>query len=223
LPLAAEYVIILGHLGNTIDGLQKVVDTGVDGVEFDVRRSADGVLVLHHDAEVEGYGLVSQLSRRELPAWVPTLDDALEICAGLMVNIEVKNLSIDPDRDPNERTAVAVAELVRDRHLYDTVVASSFSMRSLDTIRAVDAGVATARLTLPPGDQLALATTALEAGHQAFHPHADGVNRELVDQLHAVGVKVTPWAVDDLATFTSMADLGVDAVITDDPDAVRPT
>jgi glycerophosphoryl diester phosphodiesterase len=213
-------VIILGHLGNTIDGLQAVVAAGVDGVEFDVRRSADGVLVLHHDSEVESHGLVSKLSRSELPGWIPTLDDALEVCAGLIVNIEVKNLSIDPDRDPHERTAVAVAELVRDRQLYDSVVVSSFSMRSLDTVRAVDPVVVTARLTLPQGDQLALATAALEAGHRVFHPHAGGVTSELVDQLHSLGVKVTPWAVDDQATFTSMAEVGADAVITDDPAAL---
>src|SRR5207302_8923778 len=116
-----------------------------------------------------GPGQVAQRSRDELPAWIPTLDEALEVCAGLIVNIEVKNLSIDPDRDPEERTAVAVAQLVRDRNLYDAVVASSFSMRSLDTIRAIDPAVVTARLTLPQGDQWALATAAHEAGHRVFH------------------------------------------------------
>ena len=215
-------MLILGHLGNTIEGLQAVVAAGVDGVEFDVRRSADGVLVLHHDAEVEGIGLVSHLRHAQLPNWIPTLDDALKVCAGLVTNIEVKNLSIDPDRDPHERTAVAVAELVRDRRLYDSVVVSSFSTRSLDTIRAIDPEVVTARLTLPQGDQLALAEVALEAGHRVFHPHVAAVTRELVDQLHALGVKVTPWAVDDATTFKSMIELGVDAVITDNPATIRP-
>jgi glycerophosphoryl diester phosphodiesterase len=216
-------VLVLGHLGNTIDALQAVIATGVDGVEFDVRRSADGVLVLHHDAEVDGVGLVSQLTRAELPDWIPDLDAVLDVCAGLVVNIEVKNLSIDPDRDPEERTAIAVANVVRRRRLHANAVVSSFSMASLDAVRSIDDSITTARLTLPQGDQSALAAKALGRVHRVFHPHCAGVSAELVETLHSQGMRITPWAVDDVATFEAMAGLGVDAVITDDPAAVRGT
>ena len=50
---------------------------GADGVELDVRRSADGVLVVHHDADVPGVGPVAGASGCGIcPAHVPLLADA---------------------------------------------------------------------------------------------------------------------------------------------------
>ena len=37
---------------NTVAAFKAAVDLGVDGVELDVRRTRDGVLVVHHDAQV---------------------------------------------------------------------------------------------------------------------------------------------------------------------------
>ncbi len=65
---------------------------GADGVELDVRRTQDGALVVHHDADLPGVGPIARLAVAELPPEVPLLEAALNACGPLTVNIEVKNL-----------------------------------------------------------------------------------------------------------------------------------
>src|SRR5258708_12273995 len=99
--------LVLGHRGasavapeNTVAAFTRARELGADGVELDVRRSADGVLVVHHDPEVRGVGLIASLSFAELRAARPelaTLEEALAACRGLVVNAEVKSLPWEPD------------------------------------------------------------------------------------------------------------------------------
>ena len=80
---------------------------GADAVEFDVRRTADGVAVVHHDAVVPGVkgplppggAIVEQgfAALRRLAPWIPTLEEALDACAGMWVDVEVKNSPADTD------------------------------------------------------------------------------------------------------------------------------
>ena len=71
---------VLAHRGgtgpwneNSLEAFSGALSAGADGVELDVRRSADGELVVHHDAEIPGAGLIHELRRRQIPEWVPTL------------------------------------------------------------------------------------------------------------------------------------------------------
>src|SRR5258708_2874221 len=94
--------LVLGHLGNTLDAFARSRAAGADGVELDVRRAADGTLAVHHDPIIEGVGKIRDLPGDQLPAHVPTLEQALRECAGLTINVEIKNLPVDPDYDPTE-------------------------------------------------------------------------------------------------------------------------
>ncbi|MGH9017440.1 MAG: glycerophosphodiester phosphodiesterase, partial [Acidimicrobiales bacterium] len=100
--------LLLAHRGgvgpyreNTLEAFRGAIDFGADGVELDVRRSADGRLVVHHDAEVPGVGAVHDLSAGELPDWIPSLEEALDVCAGAVVNVEVKNSPLEAGFDPD--------------------------------------------------------------------------------------------------------------------------
>ncbi len=88
---------ILAHRGasrvareNTVEAFVGAAALGADGVELDVHRSADGELVVHHDAEAPGLGVLAEHSvddiRRVLP-YVPTLAEVLDACAELLVNV----------------------------------------------------------------------------------------------------------------------------------------
>ncbi|HEX3426460.1 MAG TPA: glycerophosphodiester phosphodiesterase [Acidimicrobiales bacterium] len=111
--------LVLAHRGashaapeNTLEAFAVARRLGADGVELDVRRSADGELVVHHDAEVAGRGPVSSLAAAELPPAVPSLEAALRACSGLVVNIELKDLPGEPGFDPTYPLPQAVARLV---------------------------------------------------------------------------------------------------------------
>jgi glycerophosphoryl diester phosphodiesterase len=220
--------LVYGHRGasaaapeNTLEAYRMAAELGADGVELDVRRSADGALVLHHDAVLADGRVVSSTRRAELPASVPTLDAALDACAGLVVNIEIKNISWEPDFDPECRIADEVVALLVDRHLSDDVLVSSFHLATIDRVKATAPAVRTGFLTfVEPGPADAVALAAAR-GHEAVHPHEATVDEELVGAAHEAGVAVNAWTVDDPLRIGALAAMGVDGVVTNVPDVAR--
>jgi WhiB family redox-sensing transcriptional regulator len=86
---------------NTVDAFAEARRQGAAGVELDVRRSADRALVVHHDAELADGRVIVELSAADLPPDIPLLHTALDACAGMLVNIEIKNVEVDVDFDPD--------------------------------------------------------------------------------------------------------------------------
>jgi glycerophosphoryl diester phosphodiesterase len=228
-------VKILGHRGasrtapeNTLAAFRDARMQGADGVELDVHRSADGVLVVHHDADAPGVGVLAEHSAAEIRATlpsVPTLEEALDACAGLLVNIEVKNLPGDADYDPGEYVAAAVVELLHARGRRDDVLVSSFNLASVDRVRELEADVPTGFLTLIGFDPVDGAAVAAERGHAAVHPDVRSlvgpVARATADRAHELGVAVNVWTVNLPEEVRRLAAAGVDAVITDVPEVAR--
>ncbi len=110
-------MLILSHRGyhervaeNTVEAFAQAMAMGVDGIETDLRRSADGLLILFHDRHAGGRD-VAEFTRAELSETVghhvPTLDEALEHCpVGLLWNLEIKSPdAIDLALDAIERYA----------------------------------------------------------------------------------------------------------------------
>ena len=92
---------VLAHRGhhrdaaeNSLEAFEAAVALGVDGIETDVRLTADGVLVLHHDRTLPGGAPVAGLSRAALEhalgRRVATLEDALSTWDGIAWDIEIK-------------------------------------------------------------------------------------------------------------------------------------
>ena len=192
---------------------------GADGVELDVRRSADGGLVVHHDAALPDGRPIRTLRVAELPAEVPLLTPALDACDGMLVNIEIKNLPTEGEFDPTEAVAIAVAALASERRLSvgARYLISAFTLATIDAVRAAEPDLPTGWLIPPRFDQLAAVQTAAERGHVAVHPHHQAVTAELVAAAHAAGLAVNTWTVDDPVRMQLLADLGVDAIITNVP------
>jgi glycerophosphoryl diester phosphodiesterase len=62
---------------NTLASFRRAVEVGADMVEPDVRRSADGALVVHHEAQPPDGRAIVDTRAGDLPAAVPNLDEAL--------------------------------------------------------------------------------------------------------------------------------------------------
>ena len=212
-------ISVIAHRGasaacpeNTVEAFREAARQGADGVELDVRRTADGVLVVRHDPLPSG-----DLPPGDLPAGIPTLDEAVVACEGLTVDIEVKNLAHEPDWDPSEAIAAEVAAFVVGHASPTRFRVSSFSLATVDAVRAAEPAVATGWLTLPGYDQLETVATAAAHGHSSIHPRHEAVTAELVAAAHDAGLAVVTWTVDEPDRLRALADLGVDAVITNVP------
>lgn len=94
-------MLVLSHRGyhervpeNTLAAFAEAVDLGVDGIETDLRVSADGQIVLFHDRHARDGRAVRDLTRDQLRAAmgfeVPTLDEALNGFPEIIWNLEIK-------------------------------------------------------------------------------------------------------------------------------------
>jgi glycerophosphoryl diester phosphodiesterase len=216
--------LVVAHRGasraeteNTLAAFRRAGVMGADGVELDVRRAADDRLVVHHDAFVHDGRIIRDTRSVDLPADVPTLSDALDACAGMFVNIEIKNDPSEPDFDPSDWVATRVAaELVR-RGSGTGWVISSFRLETVDRCRRVLPSVRTAWLVADADAEVI--RTCAAAGHAAVHPWVAHVTRESVRAAHAAGLAVTPWTCDDPVRIRELIGWGVDGICTNVPDA----
>ena len=101
--------LVIAHRGasraereNTGAAFRRAGEMGADGIELDVRRTADDRLVVHHDPVLADGRTIRSTAATELPGHVPTLDAAIGACEGMFVNIEIKNDPDEPDFDPTD-------------------------------------------------------------------------------------------------------------------------
>lgn len=217
--------VVMGHRGaptvapeNTPASFTAAAEAGASWVELDARRSADGQVVVHHDAFTEDGQPVVALTLaalRERGVW--GLADVLDgLPRGLGVDVELKNLPGEPDYDEDDELAALVASHVGQAGRPTMV--SSFNPLTLQS--------ACARLPHVSGGQLTTSTLPVEAGIEAalevgadvYCPHADTVGLEgAVPVAHDAGLAVLVWTVDDPERARALAGAGVDALCTNEP------
>jgi glycerophosphoryl diester phosphodiesterase len=206
---------------NTLDAFARARSLGADGVELDVRLTADGGLAVHHDPVIEGVGAIHELATADLPRHVPLLADALEACSGIVVNIEVKNLPTEPAFDPTDRCAEDVVALVEAVGVGDSVIVSSFWPGALAAVRSSGPELAAGLLVTSSYDADAAVAVAVGQGCTAIHLPVSLVSEASVDAAHAAGLAVAVWTVADESVLARVLGAGVDTVITDDVAMVR--
>jgi glycerophosphoryl diester phosphodiesterase len=231
--------LVIGHRGasaarpeNTVEAFRQAAEMGADWVELDVRRTADDVLVVHHDARLpDGRALIG-LTAAQLPESVASLDQALDACAGMGVNVEIKNDPRDPDHEhpPAHVTPAVVDRLVARSqaggHRLDQLLVTSFDPEVVARAhgRAADLGVhlPVGQLVFDPGPRLAdLVERVAGFGYAALNPWDPLVDADLVGLAHRSGLAVNVWTVDDPDRMADLVGFGVDGIITNVPDVAR--
>ncbi|NLI48147.1 MAG: glycerophosphodiester phosphodiesterase [Acidobacteria bacterium] len=214
-----------GRPENTPAAFRRAIELGCDLVELDVRRTADGELLVFHDAAIGGRAVAAVTAAEARGAAarqgidIPTLDEALGICAGrILVDIEIK--------DP---VAAAAAAATAARLLPpDSFLLSSFSRRALRIVRrmfpALPRGWIVGR-AVPGGWRTLAGLTAGPLAGLFGRPACLIVNHRLVVAGTAGGggapsLPWLAWTVNDPAEAGRLADLGAWALITDVPDAL---
>ena len=229
LSLPPDRFLVFGHRGasaqareNTPAAFRLARQMGADGVELDVRRTADDELIVHHDPVLPGGEIIRELTSRALRKAAPqvvSLDAAMEACAGLIVNVELKNSPADPDFEPSHAVADAVVEWLSDHDWIDKVIVSSFNPATVDRVRHLSSGIATGQLIDPGSDATQQLITAHRRGHQALHPHLTSLDTadELMTLAAGLDMWVLAWTVNDPAAVRGLEAAGITGVITDDP------
>src|SRR5262245_536844 len=120
---------------NTVAAFRRAAAMGAHAVELDVRRAGDGSLVVHHDAALADGRIIAVTDAADLPEHVPSLDAALDACAGMWVNVEIKNDSSEPDFDPDEFVAGETMSLLARRGETERWLISSFRIETVDRCR----------------------------------------------------------------------------------------
>ena len=182
-----------------------------------MRRCRDGELVVHHDPRIDGRA-IAELRRGDLPRYVPSLETALDACAGARVNVEVKNLrdGEEASYDPTGDFARAVVEAVGAARRSSEVIYSSFDFATC--VALATAGPSPVGWLLDVDvDPTAAVDRASGAALAALNPYVGVVDGPLVARARAAGLGLNVWTVNAPADLASMFELAVDVVITDDP------
>lgn len=222
-------VRVIAHRGasaaapeNTVAAFELARDLGADWVELDVRRTADGRLAVHHDATLADGRALVELTWPDLPEDLVDLAAAIDACAGMKVNIEIKNSPTEPDFDETSGLADQVVAEIRSRGAHSEVLVSCFHLPTLDRVADLDPGVPTAFLhTVVDQTWTDLALTVAERGHQALHPWFGLIDAQLMAAAGEAGLEVNAWTVDDPGHMADLVALGVHGLCTNVPDVAR--
>lgn len=230
--LSGPFPLVIGHRGasadapeNTLAAFALALEQGAQGVELDVQLSADGNVIVMHDATVDrttgGSGPVSGLTTAELRTLdagmgqrVPTLDDVFEAFGPAMLyNVELKESGLW-----DSGLAGAVADRIDAYHLHNQVVVSSFQPFSLRRARRYLSKTTMTGMLWMQGPRALY--RFLAAAPPADHPYYPLVDEAYMTRARAENLRVHVWTVDDVQEARRLADLGVHALITNRPRSI---
>jgi glycerophosphoryl diester phosphodiesterase len=204
---------------NTVAAFRRAASMGSHAVELDVRRTLDGVLVVHHNPILDDGRVIAECGFADLPEHVCTLDEALDACRPMWVNVEIKNDPTEPDFDSTESIADDTIACLLERSEGDERwVISSFRRETIARCHELRPSIATAWLTVEVKDRAECVAWLRDGGHSALHPWFGFVDAALIDEFHAAGLRVNVWTCDDPDKMRDLVAWGIDGICTNVPD-----
>jgi len=231
--------IILAHRGasahapeNTLAAFELALAQGADGIELDVKLSADGHVVVIHDPTVDrttsAHGRVKDLSLAELRALnagsffssnfstekIPMLEEVFETFGKrIFINVELTNYNT-----PRDHLVESVCMLVKKFNLQKHVMFSSFYGSNLSKAYSYLPDVPCGLLAF--GGLLGAWARSFGFAfgkYAALHPYLKDVTPQQVQRVHRLKRRVHVWAVNTEEDMRRLFGWGVDAIFTDDP------
>lgn len=220
-------MLLFGHRGysdlypeNTMLAFSKAIENGFDGIETDVHKTKDGILVLCHDEKINrtsnGKGYIKDLTYKELCEFnfgkddfqkIPLLKELLELCKGkdVLINLEVKTNKIH-----YEGIELECYKMIKDMDMLDQVIFSSFYIESLYKLKAIDSSLSLGYLfeeDYQKNKQLCLT--------HGFHVHAreDFLDEDEIKEFQDANLRINTWGVSNRFRYQYFKEKGVDIVI----------
>ena len=234
---------IISHRGasgyapeNTLAAFRLAVEMGSKDFEFDVHRTKDGVLVVHHDfslkptagqgvkiagltyAELAKYNVAFNFRRYKTLQYVPRLEEVIDIIgpAAELLNFEVKN---DGNVYPGIEEKL-LAFLHSRPGLFEKALVSSFDGGTLKRLRALSPELKLAYLGHGLSAMLLLPALkkAKAIGAVNFHMALRLAFKMNVARIKKAGFKVWVYTVNEKKDAERMKEIGVDGIFTNFPD-----
>lgn len=214
---------------NTISAIQAAMEEMADSTEIDVQLTADGVVVLCHDASLKRVAGVNrpvssmtwdQIQKLDAGSWfsksyagekIPSLEEVLEECRGRMhLNIEIKNMGADSD------LPARVVELIQKAGMEEQCVITSTSLSYLKAVKEIAPQILTGYIiSAAYGNFYSSDAIDFISLRYSF------VDKRLVENVHAQGKGIFAWTVNSKSEIERLMMLGVDGIITDRPVLAR--
>jgi glycerophosphoryl diester phosphodiesterase len=228
-------VTIVAHRGaagkapeNTIAAFQQAIEDNTDWIELDVQETVDGKVVVFHDSDfmklVGNEARVWETSMAEIRdidigSWfdpvfseqrAPTLQEVLELARG-RVNVVIELKYYGHDQKLEKR----VVDIVEATDMVGSTAIMSLKYDALLKIRKLRPDWHTGLLSAKAiGD-----TANLDIDFMAVEK---GMARGgFIRRMHQAGKKVFVWTVNDPVSMSRLMSLGVDGIITDEPELAR--
>lgn len=228
-------VAVIAHRGaagarpeNTMAAINKAVEVGTDWVEIDVQETADGAVVVIHDSDF------MKLAGVPTKIWDANLQDLAEIDIGSWFDPQYSDqrtpllsevLAATKDKagvvielkyyGHDEQLEARVAEIVEAADMVDQVKIMSLKYEAVQKMRALR----------PDWDIGLLASASLgrmwELDADFLAVNSAAASHKLVRETRNAGKKLYVWTVNDPLTMSGMISLGVDGLITDEPELAR--
>jgi glycerophosphoryl diester phosphodiesterase len=186
------------------------------GVELDIQVTADGEIVVYHDAVLASGDPIPSLPSGRVRAVtladgsaLPTLREALAVLDNLDVFIEAKHLP--PAADKLLLATITAARRRCHIHAFDHRMIAR--LRRLDS--SLSLGILSRSYPVDPVGQV------VHAGANTLWQEAYLIDQPLVAACHAVGIRVIAWTVNDAGQAAALARLGVDGLCGDWPERLR--
>jgi len=224
-----------GHRGpakttheNTLEAFEAAIQAGADAIELDLRRTADGIIIVHHEAGPQRsrrlwrdmtWVEIQQYAQRRGHA-VGTIEETLKLCAGrIALDIELKEAGYE-----NEVLALT-------RRYYDnsTVAFTSFDASTIRRIKRVDTRAITGLIVGAGatssrgggGDTLAI-RRARRCGADFIAPDWRLLESGDEQTYRRSGFPLIVWTVNNRARGRRLIAEGFTGIITDFPEIMLP-
>ncbi|MCW2960584.1 MAG: Glycerophosphoryl diester phosphodiesterase [Thermoleophilia bacterium] len=222
-----------GPVDNSLGAFRSALDAGADALELDVRRTRDGVLVVHHDPAVAGSTTsIRNLDFAQLPKLpdgqhVPTLDEVVGLATAGNSRLVVELKEGGYERE--------VVDALRTRMAPDGFELISFSSGSVRAVKAVDpalrAGYLAPKMPTWLRESALYPAAVWMLDRAGWHPALNvaaraGADYVSVDKRLATptflaeaakrSVPVDVWTVNDAPTMQRLLASGVQSLVTDD-------
>ncbi|MBO5879536.1 MAG: glycerophosphodiester phosphodiesterase [Clostridia bacterium] len=207
---------------NTMLSFYTGVYMGANGIETDVQRTKDGILVLFHDdtiTRVTGKeGKISDYTYEELLTFdvntgalsdkIPTFESFLRAFSHFDLTFAIELKVADVEKD--------TADLIFKYGLEDRVVITSFSFDYIKKMKEIAPQLRIGYLTSKTDEETT--RSLLELGAYEICPKAETITSELVEYWHSLGLGVRAWGVFNTDIMKMAFDLGVDGMTVNFPD-----